>query len=114
VNPYPLRFTNSRVLGASGNRNDHIECRSRDDRAPLVPITRNRQFDQARRKFCNTFVRTVVPPGHELSAQVNGLINMAGSPSHLVGKYSAWWMTLQFRTRFLIIIRTDKQHRLLG
>jgi hypothetical protein len=73
-----------------------------------------RSVDQARRKFCNACVGTVVPPGHELSAQVNGLINIAGSPSHLVGKYSAWWMTLQFRTRLLIIIRTDKQHRFLG
>jgi hypothetical protein len=114
VNPYPLRFTNSPVLGTPGKRNDHFECRSRHDGAPLVSITGNGQFDQARREFCNAFVGTVVPLGHELSAQVNGLINIAGSPSHLVGKYPTWWMTLQCRTRLLIIIRTNKQHRLLG
>ena len=89
VNPYPLRFTNSQVLGAPGNRNDHVECRSRHDGAPLVSITGKGQFDQARREFCNAFVGTVVSPGHELSAQVNGLINIAGSRSHLVSKYSA-------------------------
>jgi hypothetical protein len=87
VNSYPLRFTNSQVLGGPGSGNDHVECRSRHDGAPLVSITGNGQFDQARREFCNAFVGTVVPPGHELSAQVNGLINFAGAPSHLIGKY---------------------------
>jgi hypothetical protein len=94
VNPYPLRFTNSQVIGGPGNRNDHVECRSRQDGVPLVSITGKGQFDQARREFCNAFVGTVVPPGHELSAQVNGLINISGSPSHLIGKYPTWWMTL--------------------
>jgi hypothetical protein len=86
VDPY---FTNAQVPGAPGNRNGHVECRSRHDGAPLVSITGKGQFDQARREFCNAFVGTVIPPGHELSAQVNGLINIPGSPSHLVGKYPA-------------------------
>jgi hypothetical protein len=101
------------VLGAPGNRNDHVERRRRYDGAPLVSIARGGQFDQARRGFCNAFVGTVVPPGHEMSAQVNGLINIAGFPSHLGGKYPTWWMAVQLKITWLMITRTDKQHRLL-
>ena len=91
VNPNPPRLTGSRVRSVqkrgTSHQNNHIECRSRHDSSTTVSVKSGGLLDRARKEFCHAFEGTVVPQGHEFSVQVNGLTNVAGDASHLVGKY---------------------------